>query len=107
MMTIDLEKIIKTDQEHFVHPQFHPNDHKQPFVWVSGDGAKLRNADGRNTSTASLACGTSRWDMAVRSLHTPRSGRWSNWLLRLRMSATRTFPRSSLPSGCHNSVIHR
>jgi adenosylmethionine-8-amino-7-oxononanoate aminotransferase len=46
LMTIDLEKIIKTDQEHFIHPQFHPNDHKQPFVWVSGEGAKLRSADG-------------------------------------------------------------
>jgi putrescine aminotransferase len=55
MMTIDLEKIIKTDQEHFVHPQFHPNDHKQPFVWVSGEGAKLRNADGKEYIDG-LAC---------------------------------------------------
>src|SRR5438128_3251669 len=54
-MTIDLEKIIKTDQEHFVHPQFHPNDHKQPFVWVSGQGAKLRSADGREFIDG-LAC---------------------------------------------------
>jgi len=55
MMTVDLEKIIKTDQEHFVHPQFHPNDHKQPFVWVSGEGAKLRSADGREFIDG-LAC---------------------------------------------------
>ena len=55
MITIDLEKIIKTDQEHFVHPQFHPNDHKQPFVWVSGQGAKLRSADGKEYIDG-LAC---------------------------------------------------
>jgi adenosylmethionine-8-amino-7-oxononanoate aminotransferase len=55
MMTIDLEKIIKTDQEHFIHPQFHPNDHKQPFVWVSGDGARLRSADGKEYIDG-LAC---------------------------------------------------
>jgi len=55
MMTLDLEKIIKTDQEHLVHPQFHPNDHKQPFVWVSGQGAKLRSADGREFIDG-LAC---------------------------------------------------
>src|SRR4029078_8341525 len=45
-MTVDIQKIITTDQEHMVHPQFHPNDHKQPFVWVSGQGARLRSADG-------------------------------------------------------------
>jgi putrescine---pyruvate transaminase len=54
-MTIDLEKIIRTDQEHFVHPQFHPNDHKQPFVWVSGQGARMRTADGREFIDG-LAC---------------------------------------------------
>src|SRR5919198_2138392 len=55
MMTLDLEKIIKADHEHFVHPQFHPNDHKQPFVWVSGQGARLRSADGREFIDG-LAC---------------------------------------------------
>src|SRR5438105_7583504 len=54
-MTLDIQKIIKTDQEHFIHPQFHPNDHKQPFVWVSGQGAKLRSADGREYIDG-LAC---------------------------------------------------
>jgi adenosylmethionine-8-amino-7-oxononanoate aminotransferase len=46
-MTIDLQKIIKSDQEHVVHPLFHPNDQKEPFVWVKGEGATLRTADGR------------------------------------------------------------
>ncbi len=46
-MTVDVEKIIKSDQEHLVHPLFHPNDAKNPFVWVKGEGSTLRTADGR------------------------------------------------------------
>src|SRR6266481_5631412 len=47
MMTIDLEKIVKTDQQHLIHPLYHPNDAKNPFVWVEGKGSMLRAADGR------------------------------------------------------------
>jgi adenosylmethionine-8-amino-7-oxononanoate aminotransferase len=54
-MTVDLEKIIKADQDHLVHPLFHPNDHKEPFVWVKGEGAMLRTADGREFIDG-LAC---------------------------------------------------
>lgn len=46
-MTIDLEKIVKTDQEHLIHPLYHPNDSKNPFVWVKGEASTLRAADGR------------------------------------------------------------
>src|SRR5438874_12340562 len=46
-MTVDIQRIIETDQAHLIHPQFHPNDHRQPFVWVSGEGARMRTADGR------------------------------------------------------------
>jgi putrescine---pyruvate transaminase len=47
MIHVDLEKIVKTDQEHVIHPLFHPNDQKEPFVWVKGEGAVLHAADGR------------------------------------------------------------
>jgi adenosylmethionine-8-amino-7-oxononanoate aminotransferase len=47
MIAVDLQKIVKSDQDHLVHPLFHPNDHKDPFVWVKGEGATLRTADGR------------------------------------------------------------
>ena len=47
METVDLQKIIKSDQDHLIHPLFHPNDQQDPFVWVKGEGAKLRTADGR------------------------------------------------------------
>ena len=46
-MTVDLEKIIKADQQTLIHPLFHPSDQKEPFVWVKGEGAKLFTADGR------------------------------------------------------------
>src|SRR5688572_17883189 len=44
---IDIQKIIAADHEHLIHPLFHPNDQKNPFVWVQGEGAILKNADGR------------------------------------------------------------
>ena len=46
-MTVDLQKIIKSDQDHVIHPLYHPNDQREPFVWVKGEGAKLYTADGR------------------------------------------------------------
>jgi adenosylmethionine-8-amino-7-oxononanoate aminotransferase len=46
-MITDLQKIIKSDQDHLFHPLFHPNDQKEPFVWVKGEGATLYTADGR------------------------------------------------------------
>jgi adenosylmethionine-8-amino-7-oxononanoate aminotransferase len=47
MLTVDLEKIVKSDQAHLIHPLYHPNDAKSPFVWVKGEGSMLRAADGR------------------------------------------------------------
>src|SRR5262245_19984099 len=47
MIQIDIEKIVQSDQEHVIHPLFHPNDQKEPFVWVKGEGAVLHSADGR------------------------------------------------------------
>src|SRR5437667_7319895 len=47
MQTVDLEKIVKSDQDHLIHPLYHPNDAKNPFVWLEGEGSRLRAADGR------------------------------------------------------------
>lgn len=46
-IAIDLQRIIDSDHEHLIHPLFHPNDQKEPFVWVRGSGATLWSADGR------------------------------------------------------------
>jgi putrescine---pyruvate transaminase len=54
-MTVDIQKIIKADQDYLIHPLYHPNDAKEPFVWVKGEGARLRTADGREFIDG-LAC---------------------------------------------------
>src|SRR5579884_1457984 len=46
-IAIDLQRIIESDYDHLIHPLFHPSDQKEPFVWVQGNGAVLRSADGR------------------------------------------------------------
>jgi len=46
-MTIDIGKILDADRHHLIHPLFHPSDQKEPFIWVQGEGAILRSADGR------------------------------------------------------------
>src|SRR6266702_1104577 len=46
-MSIDLEKIIKADLAHLIHPLYHLSDAKSPFVWVKGEGSTLWAADGR------------------------------------------------------------
>jgi adenosylmethionine-8-amino-7-oxononanoate aminotransferase len=46
-IAIDIGKIVASDNDHLIHPLFHPNDQKNPFVWVQGQGATLRSADGR------------------------------------------------------------
>src|SRR5687768_5832580 len=55
MMTVDLDKIVKADQDHLIHPLHHPNDSKSPFVWVKGEGTTLRTADGHEYLDG-LAC---------------------------------------------------
>ncbi len=54
-MTVDVEKIVETDLAHLIHPLYHPNDAKSPFVWVKGEGSTLYTADGREYLDG-LAC---------------------------------------------------
>jgi adenosylmethionine-8-amino-7-oxononanoate aminotransferase len=39
--------LVATDQRYLIHPLHHPKDHASPRVFVSGEGAMLRTADGR------------------------------------------------------------
>src|SRR5207244_7618803 len=55
MVTLDVERIVKLDQDHLIHPLYHPNDAKNPFVWVKGEGSTLYTADGREYLDG-LAC---------------------------------------------------
>ena len=40
-------QLLETDRRYLVHPLHHPDDHRQPLVVVEGQGAMLRDADGR------------------------------------------------------------
>ena len=66
---IDIEKIVAADRDHLVHPLFHPDDQKDPFVWVKGEGATLRTADGREfidglSALWNVSAGHGRKDLA-------------------------------------------
>jgi len=39
--------LVASDQRHLIHPLHHAKDHANPKVFVSGEGAMLRTADGR------------------------------------------------------------
>lgn len=39
--------LIQADQSHLIHPLHHPSDHDPPLVMVEGDGAVVRDAEGR------------------------------------------------------------
>ncbi len=41
-----LEQLVAFDQQHLLHPQHHPSDHKQPVIWAKGEGAHLITVTG-------------------------------------------------------------
>src|SRR5690348_7906766 len=40
-------QLLEADRRYLVHPLHHPDDHRQPLVVVEGQGAMLRDAEGR------------------------------------------------------------
>src|SRR5262245_49524183 len=38
---------VQVDQAHLLHPLHHPTAHQAPKIWVEGQGALVRDADGR------------------------------------------------------------
>src|SRR5580700_8816175 len=40
-------QLLESDRRYLVHPLHHPDDHRQPLVVVEGEGAILRDAEGR------------------------------------------------------------
>src|SRR5215831_12061387 len=40
-------ELLEADRRYLVHPLHHPDDHRQPLVVVEGNGAMLRDAEGR------------------------------------------------------------
>ena len=46
-MTRTTADLIKTDQEHLIHPLHHPADHADPVIYVRGCGVKVYDIAGR------------------------------------------------------------
>src|SRR5512145_2540742 len=46
VMTQDIGERTRSDQAHLLHPLHHPSMHAAPKIWVSGQGAVVRDAAG-------------------------------------------------------------
>ncbi|PKU24270.1 aspartate aminotransferase family protein [Telmatospirillum siberiense] len=47
LSSLDKADLVTSDRRHLLHPQHHPSDSADPFVWVHGDGVFLTDIDGR------------------------------------------------------------
>ena len=45
-MTPSIAELVRTDQEHLIHPLHHPVDHRAPVIYVRGCGATIQDVDG-------------------------------------------------------------
>jgi len=43
---IDVDRLLRVDREHLIHPLYHPADHVQPMVVVRGEGTDIIDARG-------------------------------------------------------------
>jgi adenosylmethionine-8-amino-7-oxononanoate aminotransferase len=46
-MAVQAAELIKSDQDHLIHPLHHPSDHLEPMVYVKGSGAMITDIQGR------------------------------------------------------------
>jgi adenosylmethionine-8-amino-7-oxononanoate aminotransferase len=46
-MALDPAVLVKSDQDHLIHPLHHPTDHLEPLVYVRGRGATVTDIQGR------------------------------------------------------------
>ena len=43
----DGARLVASDRAHLIHPQHHPGEHRNPHLWVSGNGSELTDLEGR------------------------------------------------------------
>ena len=55
MIETRADELTRQDQEHVIHPLYHPDDHARPMIFVEGHGAILRDIEG-NEYIDGLAC---------------------------------------------------
>jgi len=46
-MAVQAAELIKSDQDHLIHPLHPPSDHLEPMVYVKGRGAMITDIQGR------------------------------------------------------------
>src|SRR5262249_17735223 len=46
-MAVQPAELIKSDQDHLIHPLHHPSDHLEPMVYVKGRGSTITDIQGR------------------------------------------------------------
>src|SRR5579864_3863276 len=46
-MAQSTDELIRSDQEHLIHPLHHPADHLTPVIYVGGQGAVVKDSCGR------------------------------------------------------------
>lgn len=61
--------LLEADRQHLIHPLHHPTDHREPILFVSGQGALLRDASGKEyidglSSLWNVNAGHSRKELA-------------------------------------------
>jgi putrescine---pyruvate transaminase len=62
LTTVDeAQRLIESDLEHQLHPQYHVRDHEQPIIFKRGEGALLYDINGREYIDG-LSC---LWNVAV------------------------------------------
>ena len=37
----------QSDLAHLIHPLYHPTDHQEPSIWVEGQGAMMKDMNGK------------------------------------------------------------
>ena len=57
----ELQALVQTDLAHFIHPQYYAGDHQDPIVFVSGQGAIIKDARGKEYIDGLAAL----WNVAV------------------------------------------
>ncbi|NTV62796.1 MAG: aspartate aminotransferase family protein [Oscillochloris sp.] len=47
MIVQDKAAQLDADRAHLLHPQHHPSEHRDPQIWVAGEGALITNSEGQ------------------------------------------------------------
>jgi putrescine aminotransferase len=46
-MALTVTELVRSDQDHLIHPLHHPSDHSQPIIYVRGRGSVVEDINGR------------------------------------------------------------